>query len=143
MKKVFVRNPYNYDMDEASNESGLKCEDVSLAQQQFVEESDINTIVERFGLNGELPSVLRAPTYGDYTGIGDFQSAMNAVLAAQANFMELPAKVRARFSNDPQQFLEFVQDEANRAEAEALGLLNVIPKGSAPVAVVPEPPKAP
>ena len=27
---VFVRNPYNYDMDKVSNETGLECKDLVL-----------------------------------------------------------------------------------------------------------------
>lgn len=133
-KPPFVRSPYNYDMDAASLESGTRCEDPHLAQQQFLEESDINTIVERFGLNGEMPASPVVPTYGDFTEVRDFQSAMNAVIAAQSSFMELPAKVRARFGHDPQQLLEFLADGSNRKEAEALGLVNPAP--------VPEPPPA-
>lgn len=136
-KLVFVRTPYNYDMDEASVESGLACLDESLAQQQFKEESDINTIVERFGLNGELPVQPVMPQYGDFSGVNDFQSAMNAVLKAQADFMELPAKVRSRFDNDPQKLLEFVADDANIEEARVLGLIK--PQ----VEALQEPPKAP
>lgn len=127
MRKVFVRSPYNYDVEQASSDSGLKCEDPSLCQQQFLEESDINTLVERFGLTGEMPASVVVPQYGDFSGIGDFQSAMNAVLAAQANFMELPAKVRARFDHDPQKLLEFVSDAANADEARSLGLLKPLP----------------
>lgn len=136
MSKVFLRTEFNYDMDEASAKSGLACLDPSMAQQQFLEESDINTIVERFGLNGEMPANVKAPVYGDFTGISDFQTAMNTVIAAQESFMSLPAKVRARFENDPQQFLEFCSDEANRDEARSLGLLDVLTP-EAPVSKVP------
>lgn len=127
MGKVFVRAGYNYDMDAVSLETGLKCEDPSMAQQQFLEESDINTLVERFGLNGEMPAAVVVPQYGDYSGVNDFQSAMNAVLSASKNFMELPAKVRSRFDNDPQKFLEFVSDDANIEEARTLGLVKPLP----------------
>ncbi|WNK13295.1 MAG: internal scaffolding protein [Microvirus sp.] len=127
MKAPFVRSPYNYDMQAASDESGLKCLDPSMAQQQFLEESDINTIVERFGLNGELPEVVRVPQYGDFTQVKDFQSALNAVREAEASFMELPARVRARFENDPQQLLEFVADGRNLVEARELGLVPPAP----------------
>ena len=127
MKSVFVRSPYNYDMDKVSEETGLKCLDPSMAQQQFLEESDINTIVERFGLNGEVPELVKVPQYGDYSEVTDFHSAMNAVRQAEASFMELPAKVRSRFGNDPQQFLEFVSDDKNIPEARDLGLLPPAP----------------
>lgn len=113
----------NYDTDQASNESGLKCEDPSLAQQQFKEEVDINTIVNRFGLTGQLPNDLEVPVSGDFTGVFDFQSAMNVVRAAEESFMEMPAHVRARFHNDPGEFLDFVHDDSNRTEAQKLGIL--------------------
>lgn len=120
--KPFVRSQYNYDMNEASEQSGLKCEDKTLAQQQFKDETDINTIVERFGLTGEMPHVSHTPTYDDFTGVFDFQTAMNVVVQAQREFMSYPAKLRARFSNDPQEFLEFMDKPENMDEAIKLGL---------------------
>jgi len=114
----------------ASDESALRCEDLSLAVQDQRDEVDINTIVRRFGLTGQLPSDVRAPQFGDFTGVRDYQSAMNAVLEAEASFMLMPAEVRARFDNDPQAFLEFCSDAANKDEARKLGLLvpEVIPE---------------
>lgn len=133
MTLPFVRNPYNYDVNEASDQAGLKCEDQSLTQQSFLEESDINFIAERYGLTGELPQVLHIPQYGDFTGVFDFQSAQNAVRLALEQFMELPAKVRARFDNNPQKLLDFMDDPENKPEAELLGLITK-PKPDAPQA---------
>ena len=124
MGTLFLRAFGNYDVDEASRESGLVCDaSEGLAQQQFKEECDINTIVQRFGLTGEMPQNVRVPVSGDFTGVVDFHSAMNAVRGAQEAFMELPGRVRARFGNDPQALMEFVGDVANRDEAAKLGLL--------------------
>lgn len=120
---VFLRTPYNYDTMEASDASGLFCEDDSLAQQHARDESDINTIVKRFGLTGELPNGVRAPTYGDFADVTDYHTAINAVIAAKESFMQLPADVRTRFNNDPGAFVDFVSDDSNRAEAEKLGLV--------------------
>lgn len=122
MKTVFCRAPYNYDMDLASDKHGLKCEDTSLTQQQFKEESDINTIVDRFMKSGVLPSPVNMPQYMDSDGIFDFQTAMNYVRQADENFMRMDAKVRARFNNSPQEFLMFFADPANTDEAIRLGL---------------------
>lgn len=123
MDKIKLRAYGQYDADQASLDSGLKCEDASLAQQQFKDECDINTILERFGVTGELPSARAVPQYFDATQITDYHTAMNQVVAAQAAFMELPAKVRARFENSPEQFIAFVEDESNREEAVRLGLV--------------------
>nr|QJB18974.1 MAG: internal scaffolding protein [Microvirus sp.] len=120
---VFLRTPYNYDTMEASNASALLCEDPSLAQQHARDESDINTIVKRFGLTGELPSNLRTPTYGDFSDAMDYHASLNAVRAADAAFMQLPADIRTRFNNDAGAFVDFVSDDSNRAEAEKLGLV--------------------
>jgi len=73
------------------------------------------------------------PQYVDYEGVFDFQSAMNVVRQADENFMRMDAKVRARFHNSPQEFLEFFADPANAEEAVRLGLAVAIPKESPPV----------
>lgn len=139
--EVFLRSQYNYDMDMASLESGLKCEDKSLAKQSFAEEVDINTIVRRFGLSGELPENLRVPVNADFEGVFDFQSAMNVLRSAEEAFMEMPAHVRARFNNNPALFVNFCSDEGNRAEAIKLGL--VVPPVAEPVAAPVGPVAAP
>lgn len=120
----FLRTPYNYDTIAASNESGLHCEDATLTQQQFAEECDINNIMQKFGMTGLLPQVPLEPTYGDFSGVHDYHTAMNAIIAAQDQFDGLPAQIRTRFDNDPSKLIEFMNDESNRDEAEKLGLIN-------------------
>lgn len=117
------RTGFNYDRDQVSIETGLLCEDDSLAIQSAEEESNINTIVRRFGLTGELPSDLAIPQSGDFTNIPDFHTAMNMVRQAQEEFLRVPAEIRARFSNDPQRLMDFVSDANNFDEAKRLGLL--------------------
>lgn len=114
--------------DARSDEFGLECKDASLTQQQFRDESDINNIVDRFMKTGHLPDPVSMPQYVDYEGIFDFQSAMNVVRQADENFMRMDAKVRARFHNSPQEFLEFFADPANTEEAVRLGLAVAKPK---------------
>lgn len=125
-KPPFVRSAYNYDMDAAR--SAIHCKDKSLAQQEFKAESDINFIADRYGLTGELPQVLDLPKYGDFTGVFDFQSAQNVVVQAKQQFMTLPAKLRARFHNSPQELLQFLEDPENRKEAIAIGLVQEPPQ---------------
>lgn len=129
VKAVFLRSFGNYDVDQASDEAGLACDPKDcVTQQQFAEECDINTIVRRFGLTGELPEDVRVPVSGDFTGITDFTSAMLAVRSAQEAFLELPAELRARFENDPQRLMSFMEDPGNRDEAVKLGLVNKPPE---------------
>lgn len=119
----FLRTPYNYDMNEASDASGLLCLEPTLAKQAFREEADINVIMERFGLGYVVPPGVVAPTFGDFTDVVDFHSAMNAVVASRESFMKLPADVRARFANDPQAFVAFCSDDSNFDEVDRMGLL--------------------
>lgn len=133
MKTPFLRTNYNYDRNVASNESGVACEEPSLAQQQFKDECDINNILRQFNITGQLPTSPLSPRYGDFTGIVDYQSALNAVIAAEDGFMTLPAETRAMFGNDPEQLIHFLADEGNRAEAEKLGLVDPKPVVSDPV----------
>lgn len=128
VKPPFLRSAFNYDTDKASDEAGLACLDDSLTQQQFKEEADINTIVNRFLKTGVLPTPDNMPQYVDFDGVFDYQSAMNTIRAADESFMRLDAKVRARFNNSPQEFLEFFGNPANEEEAIRLGLL--LPKPS-------------
>lgn len=121
---MFVRNPYNYDMNKVSDETGLECKDPSLAQQHMKDECDINVIVERFGVTGELPTAPIPPQYGDFSGVTDYHTAINAVRASEEAFMALPAKIRARFDHDPNALLQFLNDPINRDEAIEIGLID-------------------
>ena len=124
---MFIRSPFNYDRDQVSNETGLQCLDESKAIQSAEEEANINTIVRRFGISGELPNKVAMPVSGDFTNIPDFHTAMNLVRQAQEEFVRVPAEIRARFNNDPGRFMAFFDDPVNYDEALKLGLVNVRP----------------
>lgn len=136
---MFFSTGFNADNDQLSLDSGLCCEDESLAIQSAKDEADINTIVRRFGLTGELPGDLDMPQSGDFTNIPDFHTAMNLIRETQEEFLRVPAEIRARFNNDPQRFMQFVEDDVNRDEARKLGLLKdpVLPVPPMRVEVVP------
>jgi len=123
-KSIFLRTPYNYDTNAASNGSGLHCEDATLAQQHFKDECDINNILRQFNVTGLLPEAPLSPRYGDFTGISDYHTALNQVIAAEAEFMALPAQIRSRFENDPAKLIEFLENSENKDEAIKLGLVN-------------------
>lgn len=110
------------------------------AKQSFKAECDINTIMAKFIQTGVLDFVAKHEgRYGDCTGL-DFQVAQQIIADASSMFQDLPAQVRARFENDPAQFLEFMEDPNSREEARELGLLrpeaaeDTPPKGKAPKA---------
>lgn len=91
-------------------------------KQEFKEECDINNILAR-NERGETIEHLRqhGEHYSDNTGV-DFQSAMNIVTATQQLFDTLPAHIRARVNNKPEEFLDFVQNPDNIEEMRELGL---------------------
>lgn len=119
----FLRTGYNYDTDQASIDSGLACLDATKTQQNQAEDADINNIVGKFIKTGELPTTGRLPSFEDFGEPVDYQTALNAVMAAEDAFMDLPAQIRDRFQNDPAQFLAFCEDESNLPEAQKMGLL--------------------
>jgi len=131
-----LRAADSYDTDAASLASATVNNEPSLVKQEFAEESDINFIVRQFGLTGQLPTSVAVPLEGDFTEVLDYQSALNAVIAADASFMQMPADVRTRFNNDPAKFLDFVHDPNNRDEARKLGLLVPEKAPPSPVEVI-------
>lgn len=132
VEPVFLRTPYNYDRNLVSDETGLKCEDPSLTQQDQAEDADINVIVRRFGVTGEVPITTRMPLYQDYDGVFDFRSAVETIMQAEEAFAQVPAEIRARFHNDPGAFADFCSKESNRDELQKMGLLDIVPPPAKP-----------
>lgn len=129
----------DHDGDKVSESCGLACLDVSRTVQSQAEEADINTIVKNFGVTGRVPQSVRVPMYGDFTdSVSDYRTAVEAVMAAEESFMKMPAELRARLNNDPQEFLDFCADPANLPELRKLGLAvpevtpPVVPAGDSP-----------
>lgn len=129
-KAIFLRTAYNYDTNAASNASGLVCEEPTRTQQHHREECDINVILERFGRTGQLPINAISGTYGDFSGVHDYHTALNTLIAAENEFDALPAKLRARFANEPANLIEFLNDPKNKDQAIELGLINPPSTGS-------------
>lgn len=110
-----------YDVHKACEECCVHDYGPTLTQQSQADDADINTIVKRFGLTGQLPTNLRTPQYGDFTGINDYASALKAVAQAADEFMRIPAHIRIKFDNDPQTFLEFCANPENLPALKEMG----------------------
>lgn len=93
-------------------------------QQSFKDDADVNLIMKRFEKTGMIDHLNEFQgQYGDFLDVPQsYHDAVNQVLAADAMFMTIPAKVRERFGNDPGRFLAFVDDPANVDEMVSLGL---------------------
>lgn len=106
----------------------------SLTKQSFKDECDINRIMARYQSTGLLPNVNEMPPqYLDVTEY-DFQAHQNFIAGANSLFHELPSAIRARFQNNPGEFLDFCSHEKNRPELAEMGLLRPITE-----AVIPNP----
>lgn len=95
----------------------------SLTKQSFKKDCDIQVILKQFDRTGLVTHMNRYPAgYADVSNMGDFRQAMGVVLEAEKMFSTLPSKIRARFGNDPGNFLEFVGNPENADEMVSLGL---------------------
>lgn len=97
-------------------------EEPSMAEQQFKDECDINKIMEKYQKTGILPVSQRQGVYADLTSVGSYQDALHAVMKAEEAFLQLPSEVRTRFRNNPQELIDFLEDEKNYDESVKLGL---------------------
>ena len=92
------------------------------AQQQFKEDCDVNTIMRRYNKTGLIDHVkTHQPEYGFATP-KQYHDSMNLIARAESMFNDLPSELRNEFHNNPQAFLEFVQDPKNAERANELGI---------------------
>ena len=99
-----------------------------VTQPEFALDCDINTIISRYqAVQAPLP-ISDISEFTDYTQVGDYQTALQSIVAIDGYFDSLPATIRARFANDPAELMRFLDQPQNRSEAEILGLIQ--PLGS-------------
>ena len=137
-----IRSAYTFDSDVVSNETALDTGEDAVTQQCFKDECDINILLAKFAVTGQLPDNVRVPQYVDFEEAFDFHSSMNVIRAAEEAFNAMPADVRDRFQNDPGRFLEFANDASNYDdEALKMGLAIKRPEKAAvgPEYGLPEP----
>lgn len=102
-------------------ESGPK-----LTQQHMKDATDINKIVERYNRTGVLQSGKASgknPMFIRMDG-KSFHEMLIKVQETQGEFASLPAKVRKRFANNPENLLRFLESKENLQEAIDLGLVD-------------------
>lgn len=112
-----------YDADAVSTENALINIDESLTHQEFKDECDINTIIDRFGIGENPITEQKWVTNVDIADApDDYMSVMNQLNEARDQFMSLPAKVRTQFENDPAKFVDFVSNSDNVDDMIRMGL---------------------
>lgn len=126
-------------------------------QQHMAAETDVNHILAKYKHTGILPQARSTGSYGDFSDVPDYATALRRLREADAAFMALPARVREAFDNNPQNFHDGVLSAQLHPEGvkalEALGLLKTDPSasgakgagasGETPVGAPEAPPAAP
>jgi hypothetical protein len=128
---MHLRTAYNYDRDEVSKNTALVCDDETLAQQNFKDETDLNIMIRKYGV---LPvNDVNWKEFDSTVIPKDYQALQNMLLEADQAFMSLPAEVRKAADNDPTKFLAMVEAEQaqiRKQEKEAKVAVAAEAKGS-------------
>lgn len=118
MKKPVIKNHFTQSECVHLDTTESPCN----VEQQWKEQCDINRMVKQAIATGQLHhqeyddvSFVKVPTI-------DYQEAMNLQIRANDAFASLPAEVRKRFGNTPENYLDFIADENNIEEMYELGI---------------------
>lgn len=107
-----------------------------MTKQAPAEQQSVSALLKQYVNLGMVPANGPVPSYGDFTGLGDFHECLGRVMEARDQFQRLPARVRRVAENDPGMFLEMVfgQEAELMAELVAAGLLEAhVPVAAKPV----------
>ncbi len=108
---------------EYTKPTGLVCEaGSSLTKQSMKDDSNINKIVQKYQQTGIITFANKQAARYDFATSDDYKQSMDVIKQADSMFAELPSSARAKFENDPQMFLDFVQDAENLPEMVEMGL---------------------
>lgn len=114
-----------------------------MTKQEFKDECDVNRIVARFEKTGLITHLAKGvPSYADVSQMGNYQEALNTVMAAEDWFMGLPASIRNEWNNDPAQLLDAMHDKDQHPRLIELGILEAA-EGAVSPPVPPAPPADP
>jgi len=104
-----LKGLHQYDAKAVSELTSYETGSETLVQQSPAQDQDINQIVKRYGITAAMPFGAAAGIYADFSGITDYEDAVELVERAFNQFMTLPADVRERFGNDPNEMVRQVQ----------------------------------
>lgn len=111
----------------------------SPTQQHFKESCDINRIVDQYAATGvdPAPERLAMKQYGFATS-KDFAEAQRQVAEVNSAFADLPSSLRAKYGNDPANWIEAIQAVPNPQEEITPPEVTEEPSGDDPAASPPE-----
>jgi len=92
-------------------------------EQSHAKQTDINYILKDYAKTGYIKHAKEHQGKYDDVTSQDFQEAMFLVTQAQNMFNELPSSIRKEFGQNPEEFLNFVQNKDNENYLASLGIL--------------------
>lgn len=100
-------------------ESGPNPTDQAAAESQDISKMAAKHLKARLAGNilGRVPIFMEVPS-------ASFHDMLNKVVQIQSDFHSLPSKIRAKFMNNPNTLLSFVQNPDNHVESVRLGLID-------------------
>lgn len=95
---------------------------VSRTQRNTADAVNINSIMAKYRLTGTASQRPDTPTFSDFSQVTDYFDAVLLVQEANESFMTLDPHLRAKFNNNPGEFLAAVEDPLRRQELTDLGV---------------------
>lgn len=117
--------------------TSIDCSKDGRTRQEFADECDINFLLRHYEDTGAWKSFNRLePVYMDIPeNIHDLPTALRVLERATASFMQLNARQRAEFDNDPVKFVQYCDDPANLPKLREMGLAPPAPVEAPPIKV--------
>lgn len=102
------------------------CKTPSMAFQSEKQDTMIESYLRRYRATGFLgdPARKAAATFGDFSGLEDYQTIQNKMCAVKEHFEALPSNIRRFFGDEPANFVSFVTNPANFQKAIEMGLIS-------------------
>lgn len=143
--KPFWKTPWNHDTDNEATASGTLNVEPSKTQTHQADDTNINTIMRRYGITGPEQLAPPPPSYAEFPEDWDMHTVIEIQRRAHDAFMQLPARIRAEFDNDLARYVGTVNELQKRGDVEslkAMGLdVELIGAPKTPQAPPPEAPK--
>ncbi|QCQ84641.1 internal scaffolding protein [Blackfly microvirus SF02] len=119
------KTPNNHDTNFESDRTALYCNDISLTQQQFKEEADINNIINKFLQGGMPPPPVLPEHFADLSEKLTYLDVETKLAEANAIFYGLPAEIRSESNNSPSIWADKVSKAVEKRDGDKLNELGV------------------
>lgn len=119
------KTPYNHDTNFESDRTATYTPEPSLTKQEFVEEQDINTILDRLAKTGEVPNIVLPEHFLDLSGRTDYFTMASKIADTNRLFYQLDASLRGEFLNDPARWADAVVQATEQGDGDMLEHLGI------------------